>query len=297
MDNNSVGAVSTYTFNHVISDHTISATFNPITFLITASAGTGGTISPSGEVTVNSGTNRTFNITPGDGFKINDVKVDDVSVGTVSSYTFSNVTANHIISATFAPLVTYTINSSAGPGGSINPLGILTVGGGTNQTYVITPDIGHPIADVTIDDIPSGAIATYTFNNITANHTISVTFAVTPTYTITSGAGTGGSIDPNGTVTVNEASNQTFLISPNSGYRISEVLVDNNPVGTCPITLSIIYPLITPSRLRLHQSRHIRLQPVPDQVVQSTDPEPLRFMRGQTEPLHFLPTLVIRSLM
>ena len=231
VDNNSVGAVSTFTFNHVISNHTISATFNPITFVITASAGTGGTISPSGEVTVNSGTNRTFNITPGNGFKIIDVKVDNISAGTVSSYTFSNVTSNHIISATFAPLVTYTITSSAGPGGSINPLGILTVGGGTNQTYVITPDIGYRIADVTIDDIPSGAIATYTFNNITANHTISVTFSVTPTYTITSGAGTGGSIDPNGTVTVNEASNQTFLISPNSGYRISEVLVDNNPVG------------------------------------------------------------------
>jgi len=231
VDNNSVGAVSTFTFNHVISSHTISATFNPITFLITASASAGGTISPSGGVTVNSGSNRIFNITPDNGFKITDVKVDNISVGTVSSYTFSNVTANHIISATFAPLVTYTITSSAGPGGSINPPGILAVGGGTNQTYIITPNIGYRIAEVTIDDIPSGAIATYTFNNITANHTISVTFAVTPTYTITSGSGTGGSIDPNGIVTVNQASNQTFLISPNSGYRISEVLVDNNPVG------------------------------------------------------------------
>ena len=232
MDNNSIGAVSTYTFNHVTSDHTISATFTPVTFLITAAAGPGGTISPSGDISVNSGTNRTFTIAPNNGFKITDVKVDNNSVGTVSSYTFSNVTANHTISVTFAPLVTYTITSSAGPGGSINPTwNINSRWWNKSDVYVFTPDIGYRIAEVTIDGIPSGAIATYTFNNITANHTISVTFSVTPTYTITSGAGTGGSIDPPGTVTVNEGSNQTFLISPNTGYRISQVLVDNNPVG------------------------------------------------------------------
>jgi hypothetical protein len=71
------------------------------TYTITASAGTGGTISPSGTVTVTQGGSQTFTITPNTGYSISDVTVDGVSVGAVSSYTFSNVTANHTIVATF----------------------------------------------------------------------------------------------------------------------------------------------------------------------------------------------------
>jgi len=71
---------------------------NPI---ITASAGSGGYISPSGTVTINYGESKTFTITPYSGYKISNVKVDGVSVGAVSKYTFQNVTANHTIEASF----------------------------------------------------------------------------------------------------------------------------------------------------------------------------------------------------
>jgi len=71
---------------------------NPV---ITASAGSGGSISPSGTVSVNYGDSKTFTITPDKGYKISDVKVDGKSVGAVSTYTFQNVTANHTIEATF----------------------------------------------------------------------------------------------------------------------------------------------------------------------------------------------------
>ena len=70
----------------------------------------------------------------------------------------------------------------------------------------------------------------YTFRNVTANHTINVTFeaeATPTTYTITASAGNGGSINPNGTITVNEHDDQSFSIRPNDGYRIERVLVDN----------------------------------------------------------------------
>ena len=51
------------------------------------------------------------------------------------------------------------------------------------------------------------------------------------THTITATAGTGGSISPSGTVTVNEGASRTFTITPNSGYAISNVLVDGQSVG------------------------------------------------------------------
>jgi hypothetical protein len=73
----------------------------PKDWKITASAGSGGGISPSGEVTVEHGANQTFTIRPRTGYSINRVTVDGVSVGPVSSYTFRNVVANHTISAYF----------------------------------------------------------------------------------------------------------------------------------------------------------------------------------------------------
>ena len=68
---------------------------------ITASAGEGGTISPSGSVSVADGADQTFTIQAADGYQIADVLVDGSSVGAVESYTFSAVTADHTISASF----------------------------------------------------------------------------------------------------------------------------------------------------------------------------------------------------
>lgn len=68
---------------------------------ITATAGEGGTITPSGDVTVSEGDGQTFTITPNEGYVIADVKVDGESVGRVDSYAFDGVTEDHTIEATF----------------------------------------------------------------------------------------------------------------------------------------------------------------------------------------------------
>jgi hypothetical protein len=83
------------------SDINVTASFTLKTYTITATAGTGGSISPFGSVSVNHGSNQTFNITPNTGYVIADVKVDGVSVGVVSTYTFSSVTGSHTIEANF----------------------------------------------------------------------------------------------------------------------------------------------------------------------------------------------------
>src|SRR5581483_1246917 len=83
-----------------------------VTFTITASAGSGGTISPSGAVNVNQGSSQTFTITPNSGFAVSSVTVDGTNVGTVSTYTFSNVQANHTISAAFNAVTSTEINDT-----------------------------------------------------------------------------------------------------------------------------------------------------------------------------------------
>ena len=74
----------------------------PVTnYTITATAGANGTISPSGEVTVTEGEDKTFTITANSGYHIKDVKVNGSSVGAVSTYTFTDVAANATITVEF----------------------------------------------------------------------------------------------------------------------------------------------------------------------------------------------------
>lgn len=70
-------------------------------YIISASAGTGGSISPSGSISVREGLDKTFTITPDSGWCVSDVLVDGESVGAVTSYTFDNVQMKHTIEATF----------------------------------------------------------------------------------------------------------------------------------------------------------------------------------------------------
>ena len=229
VDNISVGVVSSYTFNNIVSNHTISAIFVPITYSITGSAGTNGTVSPGGIVTVNYGDSRTYTITASTGYKVSDVRVDNISIGAVSEYTFNNITANHTISATFI-INTFTITASSGTGGLITPSGTATLNYGSGKSYTITPDTGYNITDVLVDNISMGAVTSFTFSNITSDHTISATFALI-TYTITGSNTTGGSLTPSGIMTVNFGSSQTYSITANYGYEISEVRIDNVTMG------------------------------------------------------------------
>ena len=69
------------------------------------------------------------------------------------------------------------------------------------------------MADVLVDGVSVGAVTSYTFTNVTANHTIAASFAI-DTYTITASAGANGTISPTGAVSVNYGANQTFTITP-----------------------------------------------------------------------------------
>ena len=70
-------------------------------YTITASAGSGGTVTPSGAESVIQTGSKTYTIKPNSGYAIENVVVDGVSQGKISSYTFSDVSANHTISASF----------------------------------------------------------------------------------------------------------------------------------------------------------------------------------------------------
>ena len=158
-------------------------TVPPCQKTITASAGTGGSISPSGSVVVSCGATQAFTITPESGYVIDHVDVDGVSQGILSTYEFTDVQADHTIQAYFAlvPPCQKTITASAGTGGSISPSGSVVVSCGATQAFTITPESGYVIDHVDVDGVSQGILSTYTFTNVQADHTIQASFVLSST--------------------------------------------------------------------------------------------------------------------
>ncbi|TMQ71859.1 MAG: T9SS type A sorting domain-containing protein [Candidatus Eisenbacteria bacterium] len=100
------------------------------------------------------------------------------------------MTANQAVTATFA-LKQWTLTASAGSNGTISPSGAVVVDHGTSQTFTITPDLHYHVADVLVDGVSVGAVTTYTFSNVTANHTIAASFAQTVRNLTVNVVGTG----------------------------------------------------------------------------------------------------------
>ena len=182
-----------YTFTNVQADHTIDVTFTSSQATITATAGPGGTISPSGVRTVAIGGTQTFTITPNAGYHIDTVLVDGINEPTAvtsGTYTFTNVQANHTIHATFAgTLSTITVTAPATPTsqaqGSALPVTWTTntaVTSGEFSLWVVSPANGWYVGKV----VPADGSASYA-NSVNldvpagAGYRIFVYYRATPT--------------------------------------------------------------------------------------------------------------------
>jgi hypothetical protein len=88
-----------------------------------------------------------------------------------------------------APPSIYQITSAAGAGGSISPAGAVTVSPGSSAIYTIQASANYHIADVKVDGNSAGAVASYTFKNVSADHTINASFAADATTPASGGSG------------------------------------------------------------------------------------------------------------
>lgn len=189
---------------------------------IVATAGPNGAISPSGTIIIPDSTSKSFTITPNAKYMIDTLLVDGVAATHSDGvYTFERVTDDHTIEVTFrlAPL---TITATAGDNGTISPSGTVSVESGANQEFVITPNVGYLIDTVLVDGVEvTHSDGVYTFENVTEDHTIEVTF--TPkTYALTIVAESGGSIEigSNGDYAEGEIIN--IKAKANTNYRFNE---------------------------------------------------------------------------
>lgn len=163
--------------------------------------------------------------------------------------------ANTTVTAPFT-LKTYKLMAIGGTGGSITPSGSIGVNYGGRKVFTIKADPGYKIGDVKVDGISVGARRSYTFTNVTSNHTIEASFSpVTYNLSITK-AGTGS-----GAVTSNPAGtihNVGTLVTLNATPNADSTFVGwsgacSGPSETCTITMNVDVAVIATFDLKTYQ--------------------------------------------
>jgi hypothetical protein len=116
---------------------------------------------------------------------------------------FDHAQTSYRPTTTWSSAASYTITSSANSNGSISPSGSVAISLGGSQTFTFAADSGYGILNVTVDGISQGAINSYTFTNVSASHTISVSFR------LVRGSGGGGNIVFGGQISTPPVTPQT----------------------------------------------------------------------------------------
>jgi len=180
---NLVGA--TYTTNPVVAPCTVAATFSPLSFQVTPSAGAGGVINPSTVRNVAPGATTTFTVTPNANFT---ASVSGTCGGTLVGTTFTTnpISAACTVEASFVR-ATFQVTPTAGANGTITPSTVQTISSGNSAVFVVTPAAGYAAV---VGGTCGGTLVgnTYTTNPVSGLCAVAATFvANTAKYVSTTG--------------------------------------------------------------------------------------------------------------
>lgn len=179
-----------YRFENIRENHTIHVTYKErpaaaVYHTITAEAGAGGKISPSGSVRAIEGGAADFCFIPDEGYEVAEVLIDGAAVELASNeYCFEGVSQGHAIHVSFkksepASVTFFTVTAGAGEHGEISPAVELQVALGGSQTFYFIPDAGYELEAVYINGKKQEIKESpFTVDNITGDTEISVTFRV-----------------------------------------------------------------------------------------------------------------------
>ena len=191
------------------------------TFTITASAGANGSIAPSGAVSVVSGGNQGFTITPNAGFNVLDVLVDGVSVGAVTTFTFTNVTSNHTIAASFVGSA-QSLNLTIVGGGVVNKNpNLVTYPFNSSVQLTAVPSLGWAFSAYSGDLVSVNAVENLLMNG-TKNVTATFLDTAAPTVAVTA---------PNGAEVLNIGTNSAITWSATDNAAVTAVDVELSRAG------------------------------------------------------------------
>lgn len=232
VDGNKVAdSVTSYLLSNITDDKTIRVSFESIRYTVNAQATTGGTISPSGSMSLQQGSSKTFTFAPQDGYAVKEVRVDNVKVaGNVASYTLANVSKNTTVKVGYEQLaVKRTITVSSNVGGRVSEEGAIKIDDGSSKTFTFTPETGYQVKKLLVDGAPVTTASSYTFSSVSKDHTLAVEFAKKE-YSVTVSTQSHGTISASSPKVVHGGS-VTFTVSPAVGYKLSTFTVNSKTVA------------------------------------------------------------------
>ncbi len=217
-------------------------------YSITASAGAGGSISPSGVVSVVSNGSQAFSMLPDPGFQVLDVLVDGGSVGAPAGYTFSSVTTNHTIAVTFVDVQPPSIAVTAPNGGET-----LNAGSNTNITWTAADNAAVTTVDLELSRTGAGgpfeSIASGLANTGTFDWLVSVPLTTHALVRATARDAAG--------LTAQDVSDAEFRISGSTGVFDGPVTdVALAPVWPNPVRGAVRFQYALPLESHVHLSVH-----------------------------------------
>ncbi|MFA5143181.1 MAG: FG-GAP-like repeat-containing protein [Candidatus Omnitrophota bacterium] len=214
LTDNGTPAVSTPFEWHV----TVTESSTPA-YTLTLTASNGSIAKSPDKTTYTAGEVVTLTAAPAGGYSFSNWSGD--LTGSTNPATIT-MNANKSVTALFTVLPALTINATAGTGGDISPSGAVSVANGASQTFTVTADTGYNIDQVLVDGAPvtlSGG--TYTFTNVTTNHTIAASFTEVPAYTLTLTASNGSIAKSPDKTTYTAGEVVTLTAAPAGGYSFS----------------------------------------------------------------------------
>lgn len=237
------GITDTYTqtLENVAANYVINAIFEINTYNMVSEASLGGTITPEGLQVVNHGTDLTYEIVADEGRYISSITIDGITVEYTQAdnitnlpQQFTSINADHSISVTFAVkhfTITAEVNEEANHG-TID--GVSSFSGefsyGSNQTLNFIPEENYQVSDVVVDGQSVGAVASYEFVNITAEHNVVVSFAPVQ-YTLTATSNVPACTITPATTTVQAGSNVNYTLTVATGYHLLNVIANGEEVS------------------------------------------------------------------
>ncbi len=167
-----------YELQNVTSNRDITAVFEQIDFKLAVSAYPNYSGVTTGTGVYRKGTNITVTAAPVAGYVFSCWTINGDIVSKDAKFTLKGIDKDISLVAVFTdPKANkFTITSAASAGGSISPAGSVQIQGGTSVIYKMTPKSGYRISNVAVDNVLVGAVNSYTFSNVNANHTIAVAF-------------------------------------------------------------------------------------------------------------------------
>lgn len=257
-----VGAAGGYRFSvdNVTDDTAIAVRFKMLgegepvpppasVHTVTASASSGGMISPSGTAWVGDGGSISYTVKADVGWHLATLTVDDRNVTdqmTGNMFELSDVAGDAVVRAEFEanaadpePPPYVTVHATSSKGGAVSPTGDVRVKTGESQTFAFVPEEGFVLDSVTVDGrnvIPIGG--TYTLFDLVEDASIHATFReklpddpgpVLPEMrTVAATASTGGTVWPSGPTQVALGSSLLFAFAADEGYELDRVLLNGS---------------------------------------------------------------------